>query len=786
MKKHEKKVSDKAGSDDCYLASSPRHSSHLHSPPSAVKSFYRRERKERPHWTQRFSSANQPRYRKKGKPAASLLRCFRLLTFAFCLFTFNFTCLTYAQECSGDQIHDPAEGYVARAVKVRARFNRIPAELHEKLDALRFDANRRLAPYSSADITAKYIPEARAYLNETPGAAPFGEVIDDAVLGINKAKAVTISAKFYDACVTRIAPAECARDIGAGVSKCVDVEIRTFAVRLNTGNVAANILPFIPRSNKLTFFKETPRPLLVLNPTLGASHDREFGIAASVGISTNLMDWPALKRKSIERSGLSGVAPHDSARGGGESRELRSATGNEATGEQTLNERNTELMLDAKARKSLTESFYHFDAGLSLRHTRPLKRFENVAARASFAASNVPHGEGKFYRNAARFGASTDVRLSGKTFSRIHVGADYRWSSNRFFSINSARSELTSEHGFEARATMDGRVANGFTRLSVWADGGFYNCGLQIADCGLGEGDSSGGKRDSYRRVGVAGGYQKEFPVALNQAIGVEAIFGAGRAWGNVPEYARFYGGNSEGSFLYDAIDAPSENSFLAGPLLRGVGERQAGVRTAAGETRGGTSFWHANLNVTIPVPGWSRPLIPAVEVGAGATLKQVLKRQVASGKPLFIVAAAKRRLSVEQQELLSLDEEEIDDDMSLTGAEKEAKKAKMSAAREAFVREGKNVTPEADKIWGEITPITNFVADHANIYSVKPLVMFDAARVRAPDAFDNRTRFAVGAGLQLTVVVAKFEAGYLRNVRRLPGDDRGNFIMRLVFQNLF
>ncbi|HVF88380.1 MAG TPA: hypothetical protein VM866_12365, partial [Pyrinomonadaceae bacterium] len=645
---------------------------------------------------------------------------------------FYFPCLTHAQECSGDQIHDPAEGYVVRAAKLRARFNRVPDKLHEKLDALRFDANRRLAPYSSADITAKYIPEARAYLNETPGPAPFGEVIDDAMLGINKAKAVVISAKFYDACVTRIAPAECERDLGAGVSKCVDVEIRTFAVRLDTGNVAANILPFIPRSNKLTFFKETPRPLLVLNPTFAASHDREFGPAASVGISTNLLDWPALKRKRVEKNSAARVAPRVGDQGTGH----QSTTGSEATEEEFLSERNTELRLDAGARKSLMESFYNFDAGLTLTRARPLKRFENVTIGASFAASNVPHGEGKFYRNAARFGGSADVRLSGKTLSRLHVGADYRWSSNRFFSINSAPSELTSEHGFEARATMDGRVANGFTRLSVRADGGFYNCGLGRADCGLRSDGSLGRKRSSYRRVGVAGGYQKEIPVALNQTIGVEAVVGAGRAWGTVPEYARFYGGNSEGDFLYDAFDAPLENSFLAGPLLRSVGERQAGVRTASGETRGGTSFWHANLNVTIPVPGWSRPLIPAVEVGTGATLKQVLKRQVASGKPLFIVAAAKRRLPVEQQELLGLDEEEIDEDTSLTGAEKEAKKARLRAAREAFAREGENVRPEADKIWGEITPITNFVADNANIYSVKPLVMFDAARVRAPDAF--------------------------------------------------
>jgi hypothetical protein len=44
----------------------------------------------------------------------------------------------------------------------------------------------------------------------------------------------------------------------------------------------------------------------------------------------------------------------------------------------------------------------------------------------------------------------------------------------------------------------------------------------------------------------------------------------------------------------------------------------------------------------------------------------------------------------------------------------------------------------------------------------------------------------ALGGGLQFNVVVAKFEAGYMRTVRRLPGDERGNFVVRLVFERLF
>ena len=86
----------------------------------------------------------------------------------------------------------------------------------------------------------------------------------------------------------------------------------------------------------------------------------------------------------------------------------------------------------------------------------------------------------------------------------------------------------------------------------------------------------------------------------------------------------------------------------------------------------------------------------------------------------------------------------------------------------------------------GGIRPAINFIVDHANLYALKPLVMFDIAGLHGPKPGDRQIKVAVGAGLQLTVVVAKFETGYMRVLR--PDDDmpRGNFVMRLVFQNLF
>jgi hypothetical protein len=50
----------------------------------------------------------------------------------------------------------------------------------------------------------------------------------------------------------------------------------------------------------------------------------------------------------------------------------------------------------------------------------------------------------------------------------------------------------------------------------------------------------------------------------------------------------------------------------------------------------------------------------------------------------------------------------------------------------------------------------------------------------------DYQTRYAAGAGIQVTLVVVKFEAGYLRTLRRLNGDPKGAWMARMTFVNIF
>jgi len=504
-----------------------------------------------------------------------------------------------------------------------------------------------------------------------------------------------VSILHIDSCVRVVDEATCQDAVGN--PKCVDVAIRPHALRLFLARVGSNVLP-IPRPNRPTFFDEVPAPLLALNPMFATAYDRAFGLSQSVGLAANLLDIPKILQGEP-------VTPGES-----------------------------QLRLQASGRKSLTEPFYDANADLTFSRRRVGHAVEDLGFSSHYAAADRPLGENRYVTYGFGAGASVGLRPRIEPFTRVALGATYRWSRNKLFS--GAVPEIASESAGEGRAVADGYLAGGFMRLGLWGD-----IAAPTGDLG------------SYQRFSGSVGYAREFAITLNQTIGVELVATGGHAWGDPPEYARFFGGNSAKSFLYDALDSPTLRSFPQGPLIRSLGEGRAGVRTESQGVLGGTSFWGVSLNVSVPIPPWSRPLIPnevveSIEDANGkqrdVTLKDVLKTQVAQGERLL---------------------------------------------RSSLVRQG--VTPEdaaaqARDTWKEIQPVANFIADQANLFSVKPLLMLDVGQIAGAAQGDGRVRMAVGGGLQLTVVVARFEVGYLHTVQRAPGDDRGNLFVRLTFQNLF
>jgi hypothetical protein len=491
----------------------------------------------------------------------------------------------------------------------------------------------------------------------------------------------------------------------------VDLLIRPFYLRIDSFSVGQNLL-IVPRSFLPTFYDHAPPPLLAFNPKFAIEQDRRFGTAAALNLKTDLLNLPKL---------LQGDKPATEA---------------------------PRLEVKAAGRKSLEDPFYQSGLELALSNFEPNETVQQLSFSGAFVAERLPLGRGERTRNAGEFGGAIRFkpRIGGRIVDNLSLSGKYRWSKNKSFAQPGADAESATEHAFAARFLSDGRLGGGFLRAGVW---------LEAAAP-----EGSVGATDSYRRLAYLIGYAAELGRS-NQTIGVEALVGGGQVWGNAPEYARFYGGNVARNFIYESFDSPISTAFPAGPLLRSFGEAQAAQQTGTG----GESYWHVNLNVTVPIPRWSRPLIPEVTVssqGNQTTLKKMLKGTVLGNSETAIALNLFDEI-VEELKNQGMSEEE---------AEEKAEPLAQQRAKEIVNR--------------DFRPPIEFIADKANLFAVKPLFMFDAGRVNSRTGPEPSTRFALGAGIQFTVVVAKFELGYLRTLRPLPGDNRGNLIARVVFQNLF
>jgi hypothetical protein len=530
-----------------------------------------------------------------------------------------------------------------------------------------------------------------------------------------------------NACVKVVPATQCNDHLASwgqsgGANSCVDVIIRPFAVRLDLFQAGENLIP-VPRANRPTLYRAAPKPLLAFNPTFGLEHDRAFGTAQTGRISTDLLKLPAL---------------------------LKGAP---------LPARATQLQIELGGRKSLNEPFYQADGRLALSRRTPGQPVEELALEASFDGNQSPLAAGKHFSNLARLGGSVQLRPRAAGLNAVRLSGQYRWAAQRFFNRTGTRAELTTEHAFEGRALLDGRLperaGGGAVRGGLW-----FEASVPTAQA-----------FKPYQRLAALIGYQTDLG-RTEQTVGLEVLTGAGRIWGEAPQYARFYGGNSLRNFLYDATTSPTLRAFPTGPLLRSFGLGQAGAGASSQTGNGGTSYWHFSVNASLPLPRLSCPLIPSLSVSDEAatndadahpcrikrppkqvkTLKHVLKGLVNSGENLLAAQIA---------------EELTDQGLPADQAETEGDK-------------------RAQLVFREIRPAMNYIVDKANLYALKPLLMFDVGRVGAPELLDKRTRVAVGGGLQLTLVIAKFELGYLRMVRGAPNDPRDNFVTRLYFQNLF
>ncbi|HEV8429536.1 MAG TPA: hypothetical protein VGQ41_16670 [Pyrinomonadaceae bacterium] len=387
--------------------------------------------------------------------------------------------------------------------------------------------------------------------------------------------------------------------------------------------------------------------------------------------------------------------------------------------------RPVELLLKARGSKSLSEPFYTSEINLSLVLKQPTSLVESLGVEASFTADRQPQLDASYLRNSLRVNGYAAFNPATGIVNRVALNGGYRRSSNRLSGVNR---QFATENSYQGSAIFDGRIFDGFTRAGLWLDGGKPQT------------------QESYHRIAALIGYEKELPIG-EQTIGIEAQFGAGKASKHAPEYSLFYGGNTLANFIYSEIIDPETLTFLpAGPVLRGYGRNQVGFRLPSGETRGAHSYHHFNLSLAIPISSLSAALIPDEVVNSNprTTLRDLVEFAVNTG-----------------EEALSSSFE--DEGLSSDEADK-----------------------KAAKVFSQIKPGVRYLTHYAKLYSLKPLVMFDEARMARNDSSNPQSRYSVGGGVELTVVLAKFQAAYMHAINRFEVEKRGNLVFRLVFTNLF
>ncbi|MEO8259587.1 MAG: hypothetical protein ABI868_19730 [Acidobacteriota bacterium] len=381
------------------------------------------------------------------------------------------------------------------------------------------------------------------------------------------------------------------------------------------------------------------------------------------------------------------------------------------------------LPLSLVGRRGLNEDTYDAVLSVGVAHDAPVAVLQHLDVHADYQTFKNPQGDAWLDREVVRAGSLIRLKPDASVFRQLTLIPTVDWSTNRRAAV---AARTTHETAFSFLGVADAAIPLGPLR---WAS---------LIETAAVE------HSDSYRRFSTMVGWNAQVPfskVHTNRTLGLELNASAGQIWGPAPEHARYFAGNAGMDFLLEATDSPALPLRLAAPNLRSFGRSQA--QTAVGGAR---SYWGLNLNVAFPVGRWLMPLIPRAEVVGDITLNELVYRQGTTSAENFLATYYE---NVEHR-----------------SPEAAESKAKREVAR--------------------IEPSLRFITRRANLYSVKPLLMYDAVHLSPGEHTPGRTFHAAGGGLQLTIVVARIEAGYMWTVDRRPEDQHGNFVMRLVFDNIF
>jgi hypothetical protein len=550
----------------------------------------------------------------------------------------------------------------------------------------------------SVRIKGRWVPESlKAEVERTVGLGqtfnPVGmsqaiELVRDEIIKGENTLAIRLvgstSVLYVDADVCDISDPDHARQ--------AEVVIQAYYLRIDLYNLGRNILP-VPRSARPTFFTDVPSLLLLTSPVLGFQNDRQFGPSLSLQTSTNLLQ-------------VSGVKKADGAK-------------------------SKSLNLELDARKSLNNPFQTI--ALNLDFVQPVftgrKTGWNIGIRYGHIRYPLADGrnESELFRVYGSIRGSTRTSFAEKyTF-----GASARFLENQF-NTGVARYFENPENGYEFFTVADGRLGKGFSRIGIWFDAGVPKKTAALK---------------SYQRLAGRIGYGVTIGSG-HRNMDVEAIIGSGYAWRTPPAYNQFFAGNSYWNFLYEPLMSMNNRIHPYGPVVRSLGEREGALPSSAGNPSGGNSYWHLNLNFSIPISTWSRPLIPDIVISEEprrTTLRSALKAQVRTAKNFILNDLIDTQGLPDDEETEALADGIVDRD---------------------------------------IRPTINYLADRSNLYSIKPLLLFDIAQI-SDRLLDNKLWTAAGIGIQVNIVVARFEMGYMRTLSS-PDSGKDNLFVRFTLQNFY
>lgn len=470
--------------------------------------------------------------------------------------------------------------------------------------------------------------------------------------------------------------------------KQVEITFRPYYLRVDLINVGNNVLP-IPRVNTPTFSAGVPPALLATSPIVSFSSDRNYGQSLHLNTKTDLLNLP-IDNTTEKRN------------------------------------RSNALNMSLNARRSLSEPFYNFNTALE--YTNP-DYSGQIGHNFSVVYSNQfePLGEGENWREQVQIAGGIQRKLDQSLIRAYVIGGNVKFLDNSF-TPRYSDSIQNSETGLNLYTVTDSRIGNGFARFGAWFDAGFPS------------------ETSSYQRLALQTGYATEIGSGHN-TVGLQLMAGSGYAWGEPPEYSRFFGGASASNYLYEQLNSAQLREFPSGPILRSFGEQQVGLRDRNGFVIGGNFYWHLNINLTFPISQWSKPLIPDIAIDDRRTLRSALKGQVRSAQNGIIEDLVENQGYPDNEETEAIAERIVNRD---------------------------------------IAPTVNYLADRANIYAIKPMLLFDVAQISGNNGLGSRTWAAMGAGIQVNVVTGRLETGYMQTITPASDSSNGNFFLRIVFQDFF